>query len=192
MKNPFDTKPEKYEKSEETQKPVQAEEKKESNRESNKTIVLSEESAYIQEIVDTQPKTLHEIEVMDRKPLEGFHRLSLPSEIDKYTPKFTFRWLFNRRRSISEATQIKGWFLVNRAYFPDLPNHLFTANGSIERGDNILAFIPKKLAEDMRKEPIEKSKDMVDSRIGAHKGNPNFYVPSDKSEEGESSRVVGL
>ena len=157
-----------------------------------KAVILSEESAYIQEVMKGQPKTLEEIEVRDRKEIDGTHRLSLPPEVEKYAKKYTFRWLNSKKRSISVATQIKGWVLVNRTYFPDLPGHLFTSNGIIERGDNILAFIPSKVAKQMREAAQKQSRDWVKSRIGAHSNNPNFYAPRDNSEEGEESRVVAL
>jgi len=159
------------------------------------SIILSKEDAYIRDLLASQPKTLDEIEVkvLDKEDPNN-HRLSLPEEIKRYEDRFVFRWIYrdSKGRAISEATQLKGWVLVNRSYFPDVPNHMFTTNGVIERGDNILAFIPRKIAEDMRKKPIQLSKEMVQSRIGAHAQNPNFYVPTDKSEEGEKSRVVGI
>ena len=191
MKNPFETsKEEKVQIKPENHTPVQA--VKEVKEPTQRTMILSEESAYLQEVISGQPKTLEEVEVRERKNFEGYHRLSLPPEVEKYTAKYTFRWINAKKRAISEATQIKGWVLLNRTYFPDLPNHLFTSNGIIERGDNILAFIPKKIADKMLETSREMSSDLVKSRLGAHKGNPNFYVPSDASEEGEEARVVGL
>ena len=156
------------------------------------TIVLSQDDAYIHEVSKSQPRTLDEIEakVMDRED-PSQHRLSLPPEFKEYEERFTFRWIFKRRQAISEATQVKGWVLVNKTYFPDLPNHLFTANGAVERGDNILAFMSRKLAEGLRKKANDLSTMMVKSRLGAHKGNPNFYTPAD-GESAEDGRVIGI
>jgi hypothetical protein len=78
---------------------------------------------------------------------------------------------------------------VNKWYFPDLPNHLFTANGSIERGDNILAFMSRARAEEIRKRPAELSRNAVKARFEAHKNDPNYYVPKD---EETGSKVVGI
>ena len=159
----------------------------------NVSIVLSEENAYIHDVLKSQPKRLKDIDIQSVPSDDpNRHRLSLPDEFEPYYRKFTFRWLYKKRQAIADAVQNKGWLLVNHTYFPDLPNHLFTTNGVMERGDNILAFIPKKAAEEMREKAYEDSRNMVASRIDAHKGNPNFYTPTDHSEEGKDTRVVGL
>ena len=59
----------------------------------------------------------------------------------------------------------------------------------MERGDNVLAFRPKRIDDEMRKAPGLESTMRIKQRLTAHEGNPDFYVP--KPEEGES-KVVGV
>jgi len=166
---------------------------KEVKEEKNVAVVLSEDNAYIHDVLKAQPRSLKDVRVdFVRSEDPNKHRLSLPPEFEKYEKRYTFRWIYKNRRAISEAVQNKGWLLVNRTYFPEVPDYLFTSNGICERGDGILGFIPRKVAEQMRQASIDASREMVGSKIDAHKGNPNFYVPTDKTEEGETSRVVGL
>lgn len=156
------------------------------------TVVLDQDNAYLSDIIKAQPASLDDVEVkLKERDDPNFHRLSLPPEIKRHEDKYTFRWIFKNRRAIAEASQIRKWMFVNRNYFPDLPDHLFSTSGAIERGDNILAFTTNKMAEEMRTRPINQSRDMVKSKIGAHKGNPNFYTPTD-GEDGETTKVVGL
>jgi len=160
--------------------------------EATRTVVLDQENAYLRDVIDAQPRTIEDVEIkLGERGDPNFHRLTLPPEIKKYEDKFTFRWIFKNRRSIAEASQIRKWMFVNRTHFPDLPDHLFSTSGAVERGDNILAFTLKHIADEMRNRPIKQSQDMVKGKLGAHKNNPNFYVPTD-GEDGESTKVVGL
>lgn|SRR3990167_1986765 len=160
---------------------------------SSPTVLLSQTDAYIHERIKAQPKTRHEVDI---KVEEVFnidkHRLSLPKELDQFLRTYAFHWIFKVERSISEACDLKGWVIANQTHFPELPKHLFSVTGCIERGDMILGFMKLEKAERMRKEPGIKSREAIKSRIGAHKGNPDFYVPKDSSEEGEESKVIGL
>lgn len=160
---------------------------------STPTVLLSQADAYVHERIKAQPKTLKDIDIqVEEKVDPNFHRLSLPKELDPYIKKWTFHWIMKNPRAISEACDLKGWVLVNRTHFPELPGHLFSVTGSIERGDLILGFMKSTKAEKYRSDVALKSREMVKSRIGAHEGNPDFYVPRDKSEEGDTSKVIGL
>lgn len=158
--------------------------------EAKPTVLVSNTDAYIWDRMKGQPKTLKEVDVrVEEKRDPNRHRLSLPKEIEAYEKKYTFRWIFKRKQAIDDACDIKGWVLVNQWYFPDLPKHLFTSNGSVERGDNILAFMSREKAEEIRRKPGELSRAAVKARFEAHKGDPNYYVPSDE-ETGRN--VVGI
>ena len=153
--------------------------------------LLSQDDVYLHELIKNQPTTVEQIEIQNNgrsNPL--LHRLSLPAELNQFESKFSFRWVNKHRRAISEAIQNHGWTVVNRRFaeFVELPDYIFSTNGAIERGDTILMFIPKKKAEDIRREASILSREAVDARLGAHKGNPNFYVPKDD----EDDRVIGL
>lgn len=182
MSNPF-----KEEKKSEKKEDVQAVESK------TPTVLLSQADAYIHERIKAQPKSREEIDVkVEEKFDHNHHRLTLPKELDPFLKKYTFHWIYKKEQAISEACDVRGWVLVNRTHFPELPNHLFSVTGSIERGDMILGFMKNERAEMLRREPVVRSREAIKSRLGAHRGNPDFYVPSDKSEEGESSSVIGL
>ena len=153
------------------------------------TVLLSSADVYIYDRMKSQPKDLQSVDLkVEDKNVPGRHRLSLPEELSLHEKKYTFKWIFKRKQAIDEACDIKGWVLVNKTYFPDLPNHLFTANGSMERGDAILAFMPRARAEAIRRKPGELSRAAIKTRFDAHKDDPNYYVPKDEDAE----RVVGI
>lgn len=158
--------------------------KDEPKEEMRSTVLLSELDAHIHERMKSQPRSLEGIDVkVEEKRADGKHRLSLPDELTSFLNKYAFRWIFKSRRAIDEACDIRGWTLINRTYFPDIPNYLFTVNGSIERGDNILAFMPKERAEMLRRAPGIRSTEIVTSTLDKHKNDPNFYKPTDSEDE---------
>ncbi len=179
---------------EETKSSVQpAQEKVQVETQATPTVLLSQTDAYIHERIKAQPKTLTEIDVkVETEFNPNHHRLTLPKELDPYMNKYTFHWIYKKEQAISEACDVKGWIILNRSHFSELPKHLFSVTGSVERGDMILGFMKNERAEKLRKSVSQKSTDMVKSRLGAHKGDPNYYVPKDKSEDDESSSVIGL
>ena len=165
---------------------------------------LSELDSYIVQRQRSQPKTLDEVQARVERLEElnrSRHRLTLPEyfEAKSYDHRpdrpFVFRWLFKEKRSIDHALNDVGWTLVNRTYFPDAPEYLFTANGGIEVGDSLLAFMPSKRALAIRSEPGRRSQAKVSSRMTQVEkdyvlmtGNPKdekVYQPSMGSEEHE-------
>lgn len=157
------------------------------------TVLLSQTDAYIHERIKSQPKTRQDVDIRIEEEFNiNKHRLSLPKELDRFLKQYTFHWIFKREQAISEACDVRGWVIVNRNHFPELPNHLFSVTGCIERGDMILGFMKADRAERLRREPGEKSKAAIRARLEAHKGNPDFYVPKDKSEDGDDSKVIGI
>ncbi len=111
---------------------------------------------------------------------------------------FIFRWLNSDKRSIDNAVNVKGWFIVNRTLFQEAPRILFSVSGGVEEGANILAFMSVKKAIAIRNEPALKSRERVKAETLKHKDNPNFYeakltpekaegddyAPSDARQEG--------
>jgi hypothetical protein len=154
-------------------------------------VVHSELDVMLLDRAKSQPKSLTEIDSeVIVKPKEGRHQLSLPVELEPYTKKYAFCWIFKRKKAIDEASDLYHYYLTNQTYFSDLPDHLFSARGIIERGDNVLMFRSKKVDEEMRKVPGLESLQAIKARTQAHEGNPNFYVPTaDSKEEG---KVVGV
>ena len=162
-----------------------------SNSQSNgPTVLVSHTDAYIHERMKAQPRSLKSFDLrVEEKRDPNKHRLSLPDEFKKYQRRYAFRWIFKRKQSIDEHCDVKGWSLVNRTLFPDIPPYYFTVNGSVERGDNILGFIPIKKAKELRELPGQKSKEMIEATLNAHKDKPNFYVPKGEEDDGT---VIGL
>jgi len=125
-------------------------------------VVMSEMDAYVNERVKSQPKSLEEIHIKSEREFpEGTSVLQLPKELEKYRKKYAFRWLNKKKRSLDRALDVIGWTLVHRVYFKDLPDHLFTANGVVERGDAILGFMPEKQAAEIRLRPSKLSREKV-------------------------------
>lgn len=169
------------------------EEPKEVVRETVRTeipkIILNQTDAYVYERMKSQPDSLRDVEIKvgddNRDP--NTHHLTLPKEFDQYKPKFAFRWIMKSKKAIDEACDVRGWVLVNKTYFPDIPDHFFTVSGSVERGDLILAFMSEKKAEKLRAAPREQSAEMVSSTFSKHKEDPRFYAPS---ETGENVKMI--
>ena len=147
-------------------------------------VIMSELDSYISEQIKSQPATLdeavHRFEQISA--VTGRHRLVLPEFFERASydctwgqecpehvngthGQWVFRWLFKEKRAIDHARNVVGWMLVNRAYFPSAPRLLFTANGGVEVGDGILAFIPAKKALELREAPGKKSRDRIESQM---------------------------
>ncbi len=158
------------------------------------TVLLSNADAHIYDRLREQPKSLEDIKVVDRSPQDGGHALKLPAEVDKLfkSKGLTPRWIMKNPRSIDLALDVRKWSFANKVLFPELPKHLFTANGTIENGDLILMFMPEPQAkvlrelpgkissEKMKSLPIEKWKD--DER-----GEKYFKPTLSKEPDGEES-----
>jgi hypothetical protein len=173
------------------EKPVQSEKTESPAQTERQNIVIhSELDAMVMDRLKSQPKTLKEVdEEVIVQGEQTKHRLSLPDELLPYTKKYAFCWIFKRKQAIDEAMDQMYYKMTNRLYFPDLPDHCFSARGVIERGDNILMFRPKRVDEEMRRAPGVESNERIKARMKAHEGDPNYYIP--KPEDGEKS-VVGV
>lgn len=150
------------------EKEVVVEQPKAEPKEVNRPVViLTELDSIISERMKHQlsnAPTIEDIEVRDLdKRTESQHRLRLPKEVEDamISKKLTPRWLYKEKRAIDNALNVIGWILVNHVYFPELPDYLFSANGCIEAGDAILAFMPKKRADEIRELPAKKSRELV-------------------------------
>jgi len=148
------------------------------NPEPNSRVIVSQDDAYVHDIMSSQPKSFEEVDAKVIGPADPTrHRLSLPPELEPYTKKYTFRWLYKHKLALDHAKNNRGWVLVNRTIFSGLPNHLFTVNGSCETGDNILAFMPNDRANQLRKEPGKESIEKMQGMFERHKDDPRYYAP---------------
>lgn len=169
-------------------------------------VLRSEVDAHIVDRMLSQSKSLDEVENQIVVEREGaVNRLSLPEQIEPYTKRFAFCWIYKDRkgRGIDEACTLYHWVLCNKTHFPEIAEkfpHIFSANGAIERGDNILAFRSRKIDEEMRKAPGIESAQRIKNFIGSKSGgDPAFYAPqSDEFEVDEKTgqrkkvSIVGL
>ena len=89
--------------------------------------------------------------------------------------KYVFRWLNKNKRALDQSINIRGWYLVNRSFFPEADRILFSVNGGVENGDSILGFMTVQKAIAMREKPSADSINRVKSEEGKHEGHPNFY-----------------
>ena len=157
------------------------------------TVLRSEFDAFIMDRMKSQPKTLEEVELrVVERPKEGKHQLSLPDSLEPYTKKYAFCWIFRHKKAIDEACSQYHWVLCNKTYFPDVAEeapHVFSANGSIELGDQILAFRSRKVDDEMRRMPGIESTEKIQRRKEAHTNDPAFYIP--ESDEFETDPRTG-
>ena len=176
--------------------PIKSEVAPKITNEDNRPVVIKTEiDSYISEIIRGGPQSVEEIQVRDYSQVAGKHRLSLPVEIEKkYGRKYAFRWINKNKNWIDRAIHIRRWLIVNRALFSDMPKYLFTANGTIENGDTILGFMPILEAERLRREPAEKStqlvKDLPMEKWKDKREDSPFYKPDLGSSEKDGEMVT--
>ena len=152
-------------------------------------IAANQTDVYIAQLAASQPDTLEGAEDRDILVKEGHHRLTLATELlDLFKKKgYAPRWIFKDKRALDHAVKQRGWNLVTRVYFPELPDHLFSATGVIEQGDAILGFMPEKKALRLRSEPGLKSMERVKNLpMEKWKDDPSgerYYKPDLSSEK---------
>lgn len=168
----------------EAKTPEVKQEAKPSPKEESKPIIIQTEiDAYISEAIRAQVNSLTELEARDvKKTDENSHRMTLPEEVSKLFKSrgYAARWINKDKRMIDRAIYVRGWAIVNRILFPELPRRLFTANGTIENGDAILGCMPERQAAILRAEPGIRSNERVQNLpIEKWKdGGEAYYKPS--------------
>lgn len=166
-------------------------------------VVKTELDAYINDRLKGQPQTLSEIEVKDvQDDSVASHLLKLPPQIQKAFDErnLTPRWISKKKRAIDHALDVRGWVIFNRTFFPKLPKHFFSANGTFEIGDLILGCMPAQKAELLRKRPGQISQERIKNLpIEAYKNSKGeekigYYKPAYTAEpDGEmAKREAGL
>ena len=151
---------------------------------SQRITILSELDSYVLERQKEQPANLEEaiarIEVQSLRPT---HRMSMPASIERYfwdekknpDGRFIARWVLKDKRAIDAALN-RGWLFFNRSWFPDAPRYLFTANGGIEIGDCMLAFMATKKALAIRDAPGKLSRERLHGQMTQTK--PDYVLMS--------------
>lgn len=153
-------------------------------------VVKTETDAYIHARLQNQPETIEEINAKPYMEDLAKNILELPKAIKEALDKrgLVPRWINKDKRMIDRALDQRGWNLFNRVYFPDVPRHYFTANGTVENGDSILGFMPAAKAEVLRKRPGQISQERINSlpinRFKDSKGDEKigYYKPAYTAE----------
>lgn len=160
-------------------------------------VITSHTNAYIHDRLKSGPKSWDDVkvEVVDDERDSKWNVLVLPKDVEDSFRKrnITPRWVNKREQSISRALDVRGWMIANRLLFPELKSHLFTANGTIERGDAILCFMPKERADALRAEPGKRSAERVKNlpidKWKVDQGGDKYYKPRLSEErDGETFR----
>lgn len=161
-------------------------------------IAANQTDVYVAQLAAGQPDTLLEAEARTIFVGDGDHRLTLPKEIKELFARKNYapRWIFKDKRALDHAVKQRGWNLVTRVYFPELPNELFSATGVIENGDAILGFMPERKAHKLRTEPGLKSTERVKNLpIEKWKDDPSgerYYKPDLSSEKDGETIQEGI
>lgn len=185
------------------QKVYQDEDKSETKNESKLTspttlVAANQTDIYVAQMAAGQPETLLEAEAREILVKEGTHRLTLPPEVEALFKKRNYapRWIYKDKRALDHAVKQRGWNLVTRVYFPELPDELFSATGVIEQGDAILGFMPEKIAKRLRSEPGLKSMERVKNLpIEKWKDDPSgerYYKPDLSAEKDGETIEQGI
>lgn len=161
-------------------------------------IAANPSDVYIAQLAASQPETLLEAEAREIFVGDGDHRLTLPKEVKEIFARKNYapRWISKDKRMLDRAVKQRGWNLVTRVYFPDLPDELFSATGVIENGDAILGFMPERKATKLRTEPGQKSAERVKNLpIEKWKDDPSgerYYKPKLSNEKDGETLNEGL
>lgn len=162
------------------------------------TVIVSEIDAYLHDRLKSQPKVWGDVKVIgDAAPNDSWHVLRLPKDVDEAFQKrgLTPRWINKDKKSIDRALDIRGWMLVNRMLFPEIKKHHYTANGTVERGDAILGFMPNERAERLRRIPgelsLEKMKNLPIEKWKDQHGD-RFYKPTLSEEKDGEEIAAGI
>lgn len=148
------------------------------------SLVMSELDSYVHQRMASQPQSVEGVvqRVESLDPQREWNRLSLPDYFERLSydctygqncrshangrhGPYVFRWIYKNKTALDRALDVLGWTLINRVYFPDSPSELFTANGGVERGDAICAFIHAETALAMRLAPGERSQRALKQRL---------------------------
>lgn len=172
-------------------------------------VQVSELDSYVRERQKEQPRTLDEVvQVSDRRRKDTAHQLELPEPFQSLSydhesdGRFVFKWIFKHKRAIDDAL-VKGWVIVNQAFFANVPAYHFGPSGGIEIGDNLLMFMPSKKALELRARPGKISRERMQARMSivdkkkvlmtGNPNDPNVYTPKLSVEESdEAAESVGM
>lgn len=171
---------------------VITEEPKEEKKDSTVVVQVSELDSQIQDRLKSQPQSLDQVDLKSTLKDQGMHLLSLPKELKPYSKNYAFYWVGKDKRKIDRALDVRGWVIVNRALFPNLPKHLFSISGAMERGDAILCCMSSKKAEQLRTAPQERSAELLKATLDKPKTHPDMYEAKLSTDEENEENPKGF
>jgi hypothetical protein len=150
--------------------------------------VMSNEDSLVADLVKEQPslEQLAQITSTYRKVPD---LLAFPEEVlAKHGKEYHFAWL-NKNKDLSVKLRTTGWVLCNRTNSPYIKAHRFGGHGAVEQAGMLLAFMPKRMADEMYAQPgrisAERLKYATEGRFKQQdKDAPyQFYKPVDRGGE---------
>lgn len=164
-------------------------------------VIKTELDAYVSSRLKSQPQSVDDIKFTEHKD-DGVvsNLLKLPKHIKDELDRcdLTPRWVNKDKRMIDRALDIRHWAIVNRAMFPRIPKHYFTANGTVENGDLILCCMGKARAEKLRSLPGERSSERVKNlpidrwKQSSGTEKVGYYKPAYTAERDGDTSVTGI
>ena len=128
--------------------------------ESTQLKVLSSTDSLIADLIKEQPTVdqLATLTVKDRKIIDP---LELPEEcLEKHNKEYVYVWL-SKDKDLAIKLRTDGWVLCNRTNSPYIKGHRFGGHGAVEQAGMLLAFLPKRLADEMYERPAALSRAKV-------------------------------
>jgi hypothetical protein len=149
---------------------------------------MSDGDSLIADLVKEQPNE-EQIERLTSTYRSHPDLLAFPEEVlAKHGKEYHFAWLA-KGTDLAVKLRTTGWVLANRTNCPWIKAHRFGGHGALEQAGMLLAFMPKRLADEMYAQPgrrsTEKLKFALEDRFRHQdKDAPyQFYKPEDKGDE---------
>lgn len=122
--------------------------------------VMSNEDSMVADLAKEQP-TLEQISQMTIVHRRVPNLLEFPEEVlAKHGREYHFAWL-TKDKDLSVKLRTSGWVLCNRTNAPYIKAHRFGGHGAVEQAGMLLAFMPKRMADEMYNRSAEASQSKV-------------------------------
>ena len=118
--------------------------------------VMSNEDSLVADLVKEQP-TLEQLAQITSTYRKVPDLLAFPEEVlAKHGKEYHFAWL-SKNKDLSVKLRTTGWVLCNRTNSPYIKPHRFGGHGAVEQSGMLLAFMPKRMADEMYAQPGRQS-----------------------------------
>ena len=149
--------------------------------------VMSNEDSIIADLVHEQPT---EAQIAQMTAVYRSHPdlLAFPEEVlAKHGKEYHYAWLA-KNKDLAVKLRTTGWVLCNRTNSPHIEPHRLAGHGALGQAGMLLAFMPKKMADEMYAQPGRMSTAKIkhyteDIFKQQDKDAPvSFYKPEDTGE----------